>query len=275
MAISSTIALGPQGSGRIDPNTTPGVQPLGLTGWSLTDSEEFDGGVVYVTDPTNGLVRFRPGGALWQTWYPNWAMFAADDPTSQNHTNSDYAAYYATSKVSMTPGSSALHLACDKQTTLNKPYTAGMITTIPAERNFLYGFFEVRARISGAGTGDWPAFWTTSAATNTWNSEIDMWESFDSSIYKTNIYTDGNGGSNGDGTWRESVTTMDQTGWHVYGCLWTSSGVTFYRDGSQTFTHVDHPTEPHYLLLNSGAKTSKSPTFNSSWVEFDYVRVWA
>jgi hypothetical protein len=266
----ATVRLGAPES-RVDPATTSSVQPDGQSsGWVLTDSEEF-AGTMSVEDSTAGLVKFRSDGPLWRTWYPEWQMFF-DDSAAGPHSNTNYEAYYVTSKVSL--GSGALRLACDRQTTLSGwDYTAGMITTIPSQRTFLYGFFEVRARITGGGTGNWPAFWTTSATTNTWNSEIDMWESFNSTFYKTNVYVDSNGGSNGDGLWTENSITFDQSAYHTYGCRWTPSGTTFYRDGVQTFTTAQRPTEAHYLLLNNGAQSSA--VFSSSLVEFDYVRVWS
>src|SRR6478609_11172310 len=111
-----------EGTTLIDPDTTPGVQPVGQTGYTLTMSEEFNGTMV-VDDSTNGIVHFRPGGMQWATWYPNWTNFTSQSPGG-NHTNTGYESYYATSKVTTSGG--ALQLACDKQTTVSGlTYTAG------------------------------------------------------------------------------------------------------------------------------------------------------
>lgn len=250
---------------RIDPDTTAGVQPVGkTTGFTLTDSEEFNG-AMQVLDPTNGIVRLRQGGAQWRTWYPDWPMFWDDDPTSGNHTNTGFDCYYQTDKVSVAGGS--LLLACDKQSILNKSYRAGMITTLPESRSFLYGYFETRMRVaSGGGTGNWMGLWSSDATYNSWSSEIDMCESFHNNQYKTNLYT--------GGSWDENTIGLDMTQWHTYGCEWTTGGITFYRDGVQTYTTARTAVQHHYLIMNSGAQASSSPTFSSAVIEIDYLRVW-
>lgn len=271
---SLAVKVGRTTVDRVDPASPVGIQPDGQSsGWSLTDSEEFATGTMTVMDAANGIVRFRPGGPRWRTWYPDWQMFY-DDSAAGPHSNTNYDSYYTTAKVQ--PGAGFLTLKCDLETTLaGWDYTAGMIATEPS-RSFQYGFFEVQMRITGGGPGVWPAFWTTSSQTNTWNSEIDIIEAFDLTNYKSNVYIDSNGGSNGDGVWTEANLVLpSQASLHTYGCRRLPTGTTFYRDGVQVATTPNVPSEQHYLILNNGAYRPTNPSFATSSLIVEYVRVWA
>jgi beta-glucanase (GH16 family) len=258
-------------SGRASPYTDPDTpyfaQPVGLSGYGdPVFSDEFNGALT-VTDAGLGYVTTRSGGPTYATWYPNWPRFNAQSPGG-NHTNTDQAAYYATGKVAVTGGE--LVLACDQQTTVaGLPYTAGMLTTLPFYTP-MYGYFEAKVKVSATAGGLWPAWWMSCSNFDTWPPEIDTWEHFDAAdTYVSNVYIPGQSyvGSNRSAT---------QTAYHVYGSLWTSGGVWFYRDGAlieSTTTIV--PSAPMYLILNNGARTPASPSFSSITMSVDYVRCWA
>lgn len=252
----------------VDPATTPGQQPVGQSGWALVQSEEFTG-TMSVTDSVKGFVKFRDTGYEWSTWYPEWQMFVDDNPTAKWHTNTNYDAYYDTSKVSL-DGAGSLLLKCDKQAQSGCNYTAGMIQSLP-NSNYLYGYFEARIKIATQGvTGHWPAWWVTSSATNTWPPEIDIWEYFGdaSGSYWNNTFLQ-------SGTY-SSATSTTTTAWHTYGCKWTSTSVTWYRDGAQTNTigSTGTPTSAQYLIVNNGSQKSASPVFTANDMWVDYIRVW-
>lgn len=252
----------------IDPDTGYTTQPVGQSGYSLIMSEEFNG-TMTVTDAPNGLVTFRSGGPEWATWYPNWSMFTSQSPGG-NHTNTDYESYYATSKVSL-DGAGGLLLKCDKETTVaGLDYTAGMIQSL-GFCTPTYGYFECKLKIQTASVnGHWPAFWMSSSAVNTWPPEIDIFEYFWlGTQFSQNSYIVGS---------NVALTTNAPsalTNYHVFGCKWTGSAVTWYVDGTQTNqTTSIVPQSAQYVLLNNGARTPASPTFSSNDVTVDYVRVW-
>lgn len=251
----------------IDP-ATGAVQPVGQTGYSLVMSEEF-AGTMTVTDATNGLATFRSGGPTWAMWYPNWTDFTSQSPGG-NHTNTDYASYYDGTKVSL-DGAGALKLACDKQVTVTGlPYTAGMIQSI-GFLTPLYGYFEAKIRIATASLqGHWPAWWMSASAVNTWPPEIDIFEYFWlGTQFSQNSYVVGS-----NVTFNANASSA-LTNYHVYGCKWTSTAVTWYVDGVQTNqTTSIVPNLSQYLILNNGARTPGNPTFASNDMFVDYVRVW-
>lgn len=250
----------------LDPATPAGTQPVGLSGWTLAMSEEFNG-TVTVTDPTLGYVRFRDNGPTWATWYPDWPRFNSQSPGG-NHTNTDEAAYYETDMVGT--GSGALRLSIDNTPTGGLPYRAGMIQSLPSFTP-QYGFFEARLRIDQVNTGIWPSWWMSNSTTDQWPPEIDIAEIYDAGTgILSNIYV-------------PSVSTYSQkiaesataTTYHTYGCSWTTSGVVFYLDGVQVAARSTNvPATPQYLLLNQGARTPSNPTFPTGLMEVDYVRAW-
>ena len=258
-----------EGTTLIDGDTTPGIQPVGRTGFTLVMSEEFNGTMV-VDDAGLGLVHFRPGGMQWSTWYPNWTNFTSQSPGG-NHTNTGYDAYYDTSKVSLVGG--ALKLECDLQTTGGLPYTAGMIQSLPSY-NPTAGFFEARLKMDAqAVNGHWPAFWMSCSNVNQWPPEIDIMEYFWSgSNYEVHIFMPGGGGQFDDIT----NNAGDLTQYHVFGCDWNQTNVRFYLDGTLMATAGSGftPDDPQYLILNNGAREPANPNFASNDVYFDYVRAW-
>lgn len=247
----------------VDPATGAGTQPVGLTGYTLVMSEEF-GGTMQTVDAGLGYVRLRPDGPRWATWYPDWPMFDAE--VGDNRSNTNYEAYYDPSKVSLTGGT--LRLMADRQTSFpGLDYTAGMIQSLP-DFAFQYGYAEARIKIDTAGLqGHWPAFWLTSSTYNTWPPEIDIWEYFaNGTQYEQNVYVPGQSAFN--------THTATMTDWHVFGCRWNSSGVTFYLDGVANDSTAISPSGPQYVILNNGARTPATPTFQSTGINVDYVRIW-
>jgi beta-glucanase (GH16 family) len=229
-------------------------------------SEEFNGAVSVVNADT-GLVRFRTGGPSWATWYPDWPRFNAQSPGG-NHTNTDEACYYATSKVSLAGGAAVL--ACDKvQTVGGLPYTAGMIQSLDFYTPET-GYFEARIKLETIVNGTWPAFWASCSTFDQWPPEIDFWEQFGSApTYESHVYLSGS-------AYHDTGNAATMTSYQTYGCLWTPSAVTFYLNGSQTgTTSAQVPSDPLYVILKNGARAPANPTFNSCDLSVDYVRCWA
>lgn len=250
----------------VDPTSPAGVQPVGETsGYVLAMSEEFNQ-PMRVTNESTGHVRFRNSGHEWATWYPDWPRFNAQSPGG-NHTNTNQAAYYATSKVSVAGG--VLRLACDQQAAVaGLPYTAGMISSKDMFEPE-YGRFDVRLRIVGTRNNrHWPAWWMFNSTFNQWPPEIDVWELFGTANeYLTNVYRPDGGGS----TIRKEPFS-DFANFHVYSAEWAPSGVTFYRDGVETFSTTG-VSGPQFLVLNNGAE-APGATGTMPVVEVDYIRAW-
>lgn len=255
----------------VDPQTPSGAQPMGSAGgYTLELSEEF-GAALRVVNAATGHVRFRNSGHEWATWYPDWPRFNSQSPGG-NHTNTSQGAAYQTSGVSVSGGS--LRLSCIQQSSIpGLPYTAGMVTTKDIYEPE-YGRFDARLRIVGTrNSRHWPAWWMSSSAFNTWPPEIDTWELFGTaSEYLTNVYRPSGGGST-----IEHEAFTDFATYHVYSVEWSPSGVTFYRDGVQTFTTTT-VAGPMYLILNNGAEWPEggaAPTGTMPVLEVDYIRAWA
>jgi beta-glucanase (GH16 family) len=251
----------------IDPDTTAGVQPVGLSGWTLAMSEEFNG-TPNITDATNGYLNFRTGGPTWSAWYPNWSMFTSQSPGG-NHTNTDQAAYYQADQIA-TSGSS-LQLSINKTATNGMAYRAGMIQSL---QSFTpkYGFFEAKLRIDAVPTGVWPAWWMSTSVTNTWPPEIDIAEIYDAgtgilaNIFQPSIAT----------YTQKIAESATATTYHTYGCSWTASNVTFYLDGVNVGGRSTNiPNTNQYLIMNAGARIPASPTFSTGLLEVDYIRAWS
>jgi beta-glucanase (GH16 family) len=251
----------------IDPDTAVGQQPVGQTGRTLVMSEEFNGAMV-VDDTNLGLVHFRDGGAQWATWYPDWPRFNAQDPGG-NHTNTNDASYFTTSQVSLSGGACVL-TSVKTQTVAGLPYTSGMITSMPSLTP-QYGYTEARMKFSAMFTGMWGGGWMSCSDFDAWPPEIDYFEYFAGDPgYGNNVYMpDGDPGFH-----NLNAHSIDALNWHVYGCDWQPSGVTFYLDGVQTSTTTKSPGTEQYLIFDMGNNAAANPTYTTSTMLIDYVRFW-
>lgn len=225
--------------------------------WTSVFADEFTGSVL---DTVN-----------WQTKYPNWPRFTSQNPGG-DRTNTNDASYYADDHVSVVGGSCVL--SSELLTTVSGlSYTSGMIMSMPdggGGWQGTYGYFESRLRIPNLYTGIWPAFWLSCSNYNQWPPEIDIMEHFGSGNgYEANDYY--SGGNDLSGTIQTGVSVAD---WHVYGCEWVQSAITWYLDGSQVHSVARAISDPQYVILDLAAYDPQSPSFSSATMEIDYMRIW-
>lgn len=242
-------------SSLVDPGSV-GAQPIGLSGWVLQFSDEFNGSVL--------------DSAKWDTTYPAWDRFIAQSPGG-NRTNSNNSNYFNDNNVVLTgDGSLDLFLEPDDTTYPGLKYKSGMIQSLKSYTAYPGCFVESRIRMSRLDDAIWPAAWMSNSATNQWPPEIDYWEHFGlGSDYLTNIYQSG-GGSN-----PSTKTSHDNNEWHVYGVDWNSTNVKFYLDGSLIRTATPTVSGSMYLLFDLAAQdTVSTPITTVPHMYVDYVRVW-
>lgn len=236
----------------IDPTSPAGVQPVGRSGYTLTFSDEFNG---------SSLDR-----AKWDIAYPDWPRFNSQVPGGR-FTNTGNANCYDAAHISVAGGSCML-TAEKVQTISGLPYTSGMLSSLPSYAP-KYGYAEVRMRLPSMPKGLWPAAWMSCSNFDQWPPEIDFMEAglTGGGINLNNVYLSGD-------SYKGSVSGVDFSAWHTFGCAWTASAVTFYLDGSQTNTTPKTPNTQQYLILDLAVDNAQGATFTSATMEIDYVRYW-
>lgn len=163
------------------------------------------------------------------------------------------------------------------QAATGKAYTSGVLTSQGAFSQ-AYGYFEVRAQLP-EGKGLWPAFWLLNE-NESWPPELDIMEVIGSETnwLTQTIHTETGNATSGN-TW--SVDKLS-TGYHSYGMDWTSTQITFYLDGKQTWSMAtpSDVNSPMYMVLNLavGGNWPGAPDATTNWANaqynIDYVRVY-
>ncbi|MEU9080688.1 family 16 glycosylhydrolase [Kitasatospora sp. NPDC048538] len=230
------------------PTTGTSAGPLGISGsWRPVFADEFNG---------TSLDAAK--------WNPNW--FGCSTCTTQP-VNSQEAAAYSPSQVSVSGGS--LHLAvAQKPATVNGktyPYTSGLINT-NGKAQFTYGAFEARiySPPSGSQVANWPAFWADGQNWPT-DGELDVMEGLGGDACY-HFHSDAGGPG--------SCAHGDFSGWHTYGAEWAPGSVTYYYDGVKVGQITSGITSaPMYLILDN-AVDAKYPAVAPADMQVDYVRVW-
>ena len=171
-------------------------------------------------------------------------------------------------------------------TIANSQWVGGFMNSDP-NYTFTYGYFE--ARIQGPlGNSGWPAWVMYAPCCNSRGTpnELDIFEmnaAFDgvNGVSQTDHSETCGSGQSGCYYVTTSLSPIPSSGFHRYGVLWTSSGVTFYIDGTATVTIADTSlTTAMYLSLTSGVVTPNyGPTYAPNPAEYPtYVSVsgvWA
>jgi beta-glucanase (GH16 family) len=123
-------------------------------------------------------------------------------------------------------------------------YASGLLTT---EKSFSqqYGYFEVKAELP-SGKGMWPAFWLLPSDCSV-PGEIDVFEQVGGNTLYQTVHS-GVAGVTQLSNYIPNLTS----GYHTFGLLWTAESITWYVDGTATFT-TPTPSDlnkPMYMLLN-------------------------
>lgn len=119
-------------------------------------------------------------------------------------------------------------------------YHSGRVST-QSSCHLLYG--SIQARIwTPAGQGLWPAFWLVDKGDH---HEIDVMESLGErpTLYYAGVHVGGVADMH-------SASGQFANSWHVYGVLWTATGVTFTVDGHPFCSRPDAIDKPLYMVLN-------------------------
>jgi beta-glucanase (GH16 family) len=175
-----------------------------------------------------------------------------------------------------------------------KDYTSARLNSKFA---FTYGVVEIRAKLP-TGIGTWPAIWTLGKNINengaywqqegfgsaSWPAcgEIDIMEHWGSNqnFVQSAMHTPSSHGATVNHGGRTISTVSSQ--FHVYKLEWTAEKMIFSVDDIEHYTY--NPTvknddtwpfnSDQYLLLNVAIQESIEPSFTSSAMEIDYIRVY-
>ena len=184
----------------------------------------------------------------------------------------------------------ALHITARNETVGSSQYSSARMIT-KAKGDWLYGRFEVRARIPG-GRGTWPAIWLLNSENvyGAWprSGEIDIMEhvGFDPNNIHFTVHNQAYYGANGKGSNMIIATALDS--FHIYRCDWTSNGIRGFIDGVQYFEYGNPKAgtdswpydQKFFMILNvavggnwGGAMGVDNSAFPAT-MDVDYVRVY-
>ena len=173
-------------------------------------------------------------------------------------------------------------------------YTSARLTT-QEKFDFTYGYLEVHAALP-TGRGTWSAVWllpTDLRYGGYLNSgEIDIAErvGYDAKLVHASLHTYRNNSVSANAITAYSRLTRKDTGYHVYGLLWTEDAIEISMDGIRTLSYprpeASTPDSwpfdvPFHLILNlavggswGGVKGVDAEAFPQQ-MTVDYVRYYA
>lgn len=152
------------------------------------------------------------------------------------------------------------------------PYVGGMISTERTHAQ-LYGYWEVRVRLTTTSEGHHWAMWLL-PEDGGWPPEIDMLEVVGKNPQTFHINAHGTG--NDELVW---FSPEDPFGWHTLGLLWTTDDLVWFVDGVQRKRIPNYIHKPMYFLMSPevGNWWAGNPSGSTVWpmqAEVDYVRVY-
>ena len=250
----------------------------GMSGWTLTWSDEFDGPNGSAVDSNNW--SYDTGGSGWGNNELEYYTSGTSNAVIEN------GSLVITATPDGASNYSCWYGPCQ--------YTSARLNT---SGHFAqqYGLFEARIQIP-SGQGVWPAFWMlgNNIGSVGWPNcgEIDVMENIGSTPDNAYGTTHGPGPGNypGDGlSGAFNAGSPLSDGYHVYSTEWSASSVQFFVDGTLywTVTPSQLPAgatwvfdQPFFILLNFavGGNWPGSPNGSSSFPQqmlVDYVRVYS
>lgn len=247
--------LNEKSSPLVDSATPKNIQPLGLSGFNLSFSDEFT---------TNSLNTSK-----WQPYYPDTPFWNATQPGG-HLTNTNEPQAYDLSAISF-ENSELIFTMRNESIVDGLPYTSGMITSYPSFTP-TYGFFEARMKLNST-EGMWPAFWMD-LADQSWPPEIDIMESWGGwgNEVQSNLILPNQPYQ------KQAYQVQNREDWNTFGVHWTAEVIKFYINGYNHFTvtHPDIPKKPMYLIANLAGDKDKVPTpeILPQSIRIDYIRGW-
>lgn len=251
------------------------LTPIDLGQYTMVFNEDF-------TAPLSRRVLgdASTDGNLWDTSMGGGTIrWMGDTPERQIYVEPEYAGTKGT-PLGINPFSvanSVLTITCDNASAGDAPYlsgkeyTSGLITTA-ATYSKLYGYFEMRARMTDVGvTAAWPAFWLLFHGTGP--SEFDIVEAYGVNTYSVfqTTHQVTNAGT--------IETPLDwTTGWHTYGLKWTEQELVYYLDGQPTGRIPNNTFTAGYIIANLAlegrADRVPNPADFPIHMEIDWIRVY-
>jgi beta-glucanase (GH16 family) len=204
--------------------------------------------------------------------------------TSVWNYRTDSKGYSVQQPANVTEGGGYLTINLKQQQVGSYDFTGGGVVS---KQSFRYGYYETRAKIND-GSGWHSSFWLQCGTGSTTfpacqRTEIDGFE-IDSAnpqnISHEGVITwKGSGVHNSYSAGRSYNTGVDLRQWHTYGIDWEENSVTFYFDGTATYTAPYTPSTwthdyTNIWLTSIAYGTTPDTTKLPSSVQFDYARYY-
>ena len=257
-------------------------------------------GALKIIAPSNGTYFIAPLDApiydknnmtnVWKdnfnyTGLPKDGVFTYDTGNNNGWGNKELEYYQANNKDNVNVDNGVLNLVAqytpagvtDSNGTYN--YTSARLKSVDS---WLYGRFEVTAKLPNLQAGTWPAIWflPKTEEFGAWpaSGEIDVMEAMNNnqdlihgSLHSANQNFKS---ANYHNTATITITDTENT-YNVYGCTWTPEAIEFDIDGikyfrcerdlSKEYNPKDFPwTTPFYLLLNIAIGGSAGGNVNNA-----------
>ena len=218
---------------------------------------------------------------------PDETKWGYEVGTGSNGWGNGEKQYYTDRSENVKVEDGFLKITAKKEDYKGSKYTSARLLT-EGKFDFTYGRVEVRAKLP-FGEGTWPAIWMlgSNIRTVSWPAcgEIDIMEHWghNQGIVQSALHTPS---SFGDTKNHGSQHISDvSTAFHVYAVEWDDYEIVFSVDGVVHYTYKpankNSETWPfdanHFLILNvamGGSWFTIEPSFESSTMEIDYVRIY-
>ena len=266
--------------------TTMTLKTVGFddNGWFVILTSEGDGQIP--EDPVyNNLIfedDFKVNGE------PDESKWGYDIGRGDNGWGNAEAQYYTDRSENVVVENDNLKIIAQKENFQGASYTSARLKT-QDKFDFTYGRLDVRAKLPKGG-GTWPAIWMLGANFPEvgWPNcgEIDIMEHVgnDPGSIQSALH---NPSSFGNTIYKRSVDITDESDtFHVYSMIWSEEQISFYLDGVRFYIYRPESRnsntwpydKPQFLILNVAMGGTLGgdidPTFTSSSMEIDYVRIY-
>ena len=266
--------------------TTMTLKTVGFddNGWFVILTSEGDGEIP--EDPVyNNLIfedDFKVNGE------PDDSKWGYDIGRGDNGWGNAEAQYYTDRPENVVVENDNLKIIAKKENFQGASYTSARLKT-QDKFDFTYGRVDVRAKLPKGG-GTWPAIWMLGANFPEvgWPNcgEIDIMEhvgndpgSIQSALHNPDSFA--------NTKYKKSTDITDESDtYHVYSMIWSEEQISFYLDGARFYIYRPESRnsntwpydKPQFLILNVAMGGSLGgdidPTFTSSSMDIDYVRIY-
>jgi len=213
-----------------------------------------------------------------------WGYEVGDGCPSNCGWGNNELQYYTSRPDNVIVSNGTLKIIAKREGFSGKDFTSARLVS-KNKFSFRYGKVEVRAKLP-AGVGTWPAIWMLGTNINTagWPAcgEIDIMEHRGSQlnvIHGSLHYPGFSGGNANTGSINVNNVTTE---FHIYSLEWSSTQIRILADGQLVHTVQNNGTlpfnQPFFFILNVAMGGNfggqVDPSFSSSTMEIDYVRVY-